>query len=302
MATADLSRSKKHASQPTKSHAKNKKSHAFRYGCFFMLSVLLAGTWFAPTIVAHTPLRQWILRSALQLDGSVSLGSISLGWFSSVIAENLEIRDAAGVPILEVSLLRTEKPLVGLLLDFADLGSVRIERPILHIVCQEKESNFEQVFAAMFSGESKSSRLTVQLEISEGTIFIDDVPARRRFHIEKVSLHGSVADEAIVLAVSGSLPYEPQPASFNIDLRAQGSTPNATTLAGGKIDCTSSALPLGLLQPLVRRRVAQAQLGGRFSTRLEPTGNFVCAFIFAIINSTSLVSMLAAPETPFSET
>jgi translocation and assembly module TamB len=270
MATVDLPRTKRHASsQLARLPAAKKKSHAFRYGCLFMLGMLLAGTWFAPAIVAHTPLRQWIVRAALKLDSAVSLESVSLGWFSSVIAEKLEIRDATGNEVLEVDSLSTEKPLIGLLLDFADLGQVRVERPTLHIVCQDKETNIEQVFAALLSGPG-NTRLAAQLEVSDGTILIDDVPTHRQFRIENVSLNCTIADanEAIILAVSGSLPHEQQPASFKVDLRTQGSANVATALANGKIDCASSALPLELFAPLVRRFVEQAQLSGRLSARL----------------------------------
>jgi hypothetical protein len=268
MATVDVPRSKKHETpQPAKTG--KRKSRAFRYAALLTVGVLLVGAYFAPLIIANTPLGQWAVQSALKLDGTVSLGSTSLGWFSGVAVENLEIRDASGDALLTVESLRTDKPLIGLLLDLSDLGQVHVDRPVVHVVARERDSNLEQAFASLLASPD-GSRVAAQLEITDGTILIDDVPASRQFRIESLAVTCAISqvDETVALTVSGALSDNKEPGSFKIDLQTRGSAQNETALANGKIDCQLSALPLELLQPLLRRSVEQGQLAGRLTTRL----------------------------------
>ena len=234
-----------------------------------MLGILLVGVYFAPFIVANTPLGQAALASVLKLDGTISLGSASLGWFSSVVVENLEIRDAAGDTLLKVDSLRTDKPLIGLLLDTSDLGQVRVERPAVHVVALEKDSNLEHVFASLLTSPG-GSQVAVQLEIAGATILMDDVPSGRQFHINDVALICAIsqAAETLTLSASGTVSDDKQPGSFKIVLQTKGSGKPETALANGKIDCQASTLPLELLQPLVRRTIEQGRLSGRLSARL----------------------------------
>ncbi len=268
MTTVDVPRSKKHdTKQPLKT--RKKKSRAFRYGCYLTLCGLVAGVYFAPAILAHTPLGPWVVQSALKLNGTVSLGSASLGWFSNVAAENLQIQDSAGDKVLEVASLRTEKSLIGLLLDFSDLGQVTVERPDLHVVAGETDTNLEQVFAELLSGPGRS-QIKVRLIIVEGTVSIDDVPGRRQFRLENLALDCAIADvdEPMILAASGDVPDARQPGSFKIDVRAKLPASAESGLASGKVDCQTNVLPLELIEPVLRRSIAGSRLSGRLSTRL----------------------------------
>jgi hypothetical protein len=268
MATVDVPRSKKRdGSQPAK--APQKKSRAFRYGCYITVLGLAAGLYFAPLILAHTPLGAWAIGSALKLDGTVSFGSASLGWFSSVTAENLEIRDPAGEKVLEVASLRSEKPLIGLLLDFSDLGQIQVERPVLHVVAAQEDSNIERVFGALWTGES-SGQVAVHLQINEGTIAVDDVPAGHQFRIEDLALDCTISgtDNSIALTTSGAVADQRQPGNFKILLRTKASSGSESAVANGQIDCQTSALPLELTEPVLRRFVDRATVSGRLSTRL----------------------------------
>src|SRR5262249_38828580 len=134
MATVEETRSRRRSAKSQSSdESPKRRSHAFRNGGIVMLLLLAVSVYFAPWVVANTPLRDWALRSALKLDGSVSLGSVSLSWFSSVVAENIEIRDTQGEALLEVATISTDKPLVGLLLDYSDLGQIHVGQPVLHL-------------------------------------------------------------------------------------------------------------------------------------------------------------------------
>lgn len=265
MATVDLPRSKHDAPR----RRRKKKSHALRNGLIVILLLLGVGVYFAPAIIAGTPLRNSLLQTALKLDGTITVGSASLGWFSSVAADDIQIRDAEGDVVIEVAKVRTEKNLVGLLLDFGNVGRVEVERPSVHAVCQEKETNLEQVFAELLRSEGET-HFAGQLQITDGTVVIDDVIAARTFRIEKLAVDCKLADteQPIVLAAGGTLVDKRQPGEFKIDLETRRSADGKNPLAGGKINCQSTAVPLELADPLLRRSIDDAQLGGRLSTRL----------------------------------
>jgi hypothetical protein len=268
MATVDVPRPKRPATGEPATPPK-RKSWAFRYGSLAMLVLLIGTTYLAPMIVANTPLRDWVLQAALKLDGTVSLGSLSLGWFSSVVAEDLEIRDAAGDALVKVAMLRTDKPLIGLLLDLSDLGLLHVERPELHVVARDKDTNIEQVFASLLSN-SPDTAVGAQLEITDGTIAIDDTVTDRKFRIENLAVTCAIAADqsSLTISASGALADPQQPGSFKIEISTEGTANNGLPLASGKIDCQSSGLPLELAEPLARRTIDKVQLTGRLSTRL----------------------------------
>lgn len=272
MATADLPKSKKRAAAATEdkpAKRRSGKSRAFRYGCYATLLLLLLGCYFAPAIVANTPLKQWVLASVLQLDGSAELQSASLGWFSPVELHDFEIRDAQGDTVVKLPAAHTEKTLIGLLLDISDLGQIVIEQPHVHLVFHERDSNLEQMFAELIAAESES-HMRVEFKVTGGTILIDDLFAKRQFRIDNLEADGAVGgDQPLTLVTSGQLADAKQPGSFNVELRTKGSAENPTSLASGKIECQSSALPLELAEPLARRRLDKAELSGRLSTRLS---------------------------------
>jgi hypothetical protein len=271
MATVDTPRSKTNekptAAQPAK--APKRKSRAFRYGALLTVCALCVGGYFAPAIVANTPIGPWAVQSALQLDGSVSLGSTSLGWFSPVVVENLQISDPAGDVLVSVDTLSTDKTLLGLLLDLSDLGPVRVVRPVVHVVALEKDTNLERAFATFLSTPG-NSQVAAQLEITEATIRIDDQQSGRQFTIENLALSCALsqANQAVTLTASGTINDDKQPASFKVDLQTQGAADQSAALANGKLDCQCTALPLELLEPLLRRRVEKAQVTGRLSSQL----------------------------------
>jgi hypothetical protein len=268
MATVDRVDSKRRSKRTP--GRRKEKSHAFRNGCVLMLVVLIAVVYFAPIIVAGTPLRSWLVQTALAPDGTITLGSASLGWFSPVAAEKLQIRDAAGAEVVTVESLRTDKSLIALLLDVNELGRLHVVRPSVHLVAHETDTNLERVFARLLAAEGSSST-SAELDVTEGTLAIDDAFADRKFKIEKLSADCklSAAGEGVVLAASGTLVEGPQGANFKLDLRAKPSVNGQAVFANGKIQCQASALPLELLQPLVRRAVEGAKLSGQLSAQLD---------------------------------
>ncbi len=266
MATVDRKRStKQDVAEDTP-----RRSHAFRNGCIAMVLLLGVAVFFAPLIIAKTSLRNSLLQSSLELDGTITLGAASLGWFSNVVVDNLELRDSDDLVVAQVAQLRTSKSLVGMLLDFGSLGVVEIDRPVLHVVCDERDTNLERMFAKLIERESEE-KVAVELKVADGTIEIEDLPMDRKFRIEQLVVDCAIADsqQPIVVAVSGTLADGQQPGKFKLDLRTERSADGKNALASGKVECDSSALPLELADPILRRQVEGAVLAGRLSTRLN---------------------------------
>jgi len=69
--------------------------------------------WFAPWFVAHSPLLNWALGAlGPELNGTLHIGSASLGWFSPVRLYAVEICDAQGDPLLQAPLVRGDRSLL----------------------------------------------------------------------------------------------------------------------------------------------------------------------------------------------
>jgi len=114
--------------------APRRRGSSRRWRRWFLAGLLLVVVllWFLPAIVAHSPLLGWIVgRATAELDGSVSIGSASLGWLSPVELGAVEVRDADEQPILRVEKLSTTRPLAELLLNWGELGEIRVEKPRL---------------------------------------------------------------------------------------------------------------------------------------------------------------------------
>src|SRR5439155_8219709 len=66
--------------------------------------LLLVLLWMAPKIVAWTGLRDWVVNKIFaRVDGTIHVGSASLGWFSPVVLRNVTVTDRAGAKVLFVA-------------------------------------------------------------------------------------------------------------------------------------------------------------------------------------------------------
>ena len=285
MSTADHPRTKKHDASKSHHQAKHadhdadepqgkprkRKSRAFRYGCWATLVLLAIVVYCAPMIIAKTPLADVALTRVLAIDGSASVGSLSLDWFSSVAAENLEIRDADGNLLVEIGVLETGKPLVGLLIDFADVGQVHLERVTLHVVADEADTNFERTFAALLTKGDNAPVPDVELDVVDGALMLDDKAAGQQFHIDGVKLQCSLSNEMNTLNVhaEGTIAGDSQPGGFKIDAQAADFGTQDAPLGNGKVDCQVDAVPLELAGPVLRRALERARLSGRLTSRLN---------------------------------
>src|SRR4051812_48827760 len=97
-----------------------------------VLGCLLLLLWAAPALVAWSPLVSWACdqsKEYLGINGSIRVGSVSLGWFSPITLHNLEVRDDNNHPVIQVVKITSDRSLLHFLLHRQDRGSFHVEKP-----------------------------------------------------------------------------------------------------------------------------------------------------------------------------
>lgn len=158
------------AAVPQSSRAPSRGRRAFRR-CCFGLGCLVVLVYAAPFLVAHTPLKTWLLGLMVRpLNVRPSIQELSLGWFSPVRARGFALQPPGHPPVLQAEVLQTQQPLWRLVfVPSSDVG-VEIRRPELHIAITEHGSNLQALFAAASPGAPKPPRRHVRIQVAEGSL------------------------------------------------------------------------------------------------------------------------------------
>lgn len=224
--------------------------------------------WSAPTLVAHTPLRQWLAGQALPgLSATVIVKRASLGWFSPVVLQQVELRDRAGRAFFVAARIESHKSLLALLVDRSDLGAVRLEQPVLQIAFSGRTSNVEEVLAGWHA-----PNVAVALEVVDARLSIQDDDANREWtfstanmvltvprpHSEptRFELHAHLADPGL---------------NGGIDMEGVLPTAMGPEKCPGSLTLGLDAFPLALAMPLLRRTGSSLQVDGRLHGQLKYT-------------------------------
>jgi hypothetical protein len=233
---------------------------------------LAVAIWAAPIVVAWTPLVSWICAKAMHhLDGSVHVGSASLGWFSKVALYNVEIRDAGDRPVAQIPKVESSRSLLMLLVDHQDLGGFRIERPTIEWTLDKVDSNLEKVLAkaldqapAASPDETRAqiSLPKVRLELVDATLKFHDADTNQSWQIKSLSVCAVVnndADMTVHMDLEGSLPAGTEKGTLKAEMQLQNpSAPNATMSLTAHV----TSFPLALANVFVRRYQPDTKLGG----------------------------------------
>lgn len=195
----------------TQRYSPPRRRRRWPYFIVAMLFVLAALVWFAPVIVAHTSLKNQLLRSATsQINGTVTVQSMSLGWMSPIELHGVTLIDEAGTAVIYVERIVSEKSLASLIRNKHDLGRFTIESPTATIVCHERETNLESVLSHyLTSAEPKTaSRSRLSFAWSNGTATIRDAVSNRSLTLTGLdgvaSIPASLSDP-LSLKVTGSI-------------------------------------------------------------------------------------------------
>ena len=266
--------------------AKGKRKRGPLRWVFRLLVLAIVLVVAAPYLIAYTPLKNWLAKTALKLNGDVHVGSLSLGWFSPVGVQDLEIRDAAGQPFLKVPSLTGDTPLYKLALSPTQPGKFTIDGLELHLYLRDNGSNAEDIFANWMKPSntpqpetpSKPSSLPkVALDLKNGTVTLHDETAKQEWKIDQ--LNAAVSIDAMqphpfLVKADCSIPTRGAPGSLSIELQAAdpSGAPNAdgSASAGNQIAVTganqfaltAANIPLPMFQAFLRRALPQATIDG----------------------------------------
>lgn len=233
-----------------------------------ILFVVAAIVWLAPFIIAHSPMLGWIVGIAAgDLDGSVQVGSASLGWFSPVGLSSVEVRDRNGAAVLTIPDVKGDRSLISLAMNGKQLGTFRLDKPQINVVVDEKGTNIERLIAKYLEPSDEASP-SVGVVIIEGMVTVEDRTnglknaAAENWKIENLDLAFAMPDgEAakMTLSVSGILADARQAGKFAVEAESN------------RLAVKTGSLPLERITRLVSRIVPSLQ-----ETGLEMAGTLDC--------------------------
>ncbi|MDZ7619421.1 MAG: hypothetical protein U1E05_20675, partial [Patescibacteria group bacterium] len=258
--------------------------------------------WFLPSIVAYTPMVRWAVNAATaDLKGQVTVEAVSLGWLSPIRLRGARVTDEHQQQVVEAPQAESSRTLIGLLLSRSRLGAFRLIEPKLAVSFQNGTSNVEQMLAAYFEpSDTSAPAVDMALEVVDGSVTVTDVDRGRSWTIEKVQLSLGVpaAGGSLELKASGMVADPGQPGRFDVTLTMPlASQPEADSLRVAMSESSESdkpgesdesvetvvepramafgldsdAMPLALFEPLLRRFMPGARIGGRLTAGVDVT-------------------------------
>ncbi len=236
----------------------------------------LAGlAWFAPTIVAKSPLAgQFIDRATADLDGSVQVGSLSLGWFSPVVLHDVEIRDDRGGLVARLRKVEGQRQLLSLLRDSENLGRFRVEGPLLRVVIDEQGSNVERLLSTYLADDDSSLETTaVDLEIVDGELTLIDMTRDATWQWRDVEIAAHVPQRLTdPVNIEAQARLDDQAAGGEARLTAEmyyNEIDHAEPASTGHVTLATKGLPLDAVAWCVERFAPGTELSGRMAADLK---------------------------------
>ena len=212
---------------------------------FVGLAVL---AWFAPTLIAHSSYKDQLLADAAKdLNGTLRVQTVRLGWLSRVELLGVTLTDVEGKPAVEIERIALERTLWDLVRNAEDIGPIEIVKPTIHLQCEPGKTNLETILAHYLKPSDKppGKRPALLMNITDGIAKLTEVGTTETQELTGIS--GAVtipSDPAADIAVALQLHREPE---RTLSVHA-GIAPSKTSVAG-----TAVRFPLGKLGPVLRR-------------------------------------------------
>lgn len=249
--------------------------------------------WFAPSLIAMSPLFERIVAWATQdVDGTVRVGSASLGWLSPVVLNDVEVLDKQNQPVLRVGQLSGDRRLIDLALDATRLGVFRIEQAQANVSLRRDGTNVEDLLKTILSKPSSGKPLGVTIEVVDAAATIRDNRRGQSWTIEGLSVTAAIpADPALSLEVkaAGRVAQPAKPGTFQVEAVLPGDTK-----LPGKANFKAEAFPIEIAETVLARFSKVTQCVGRL------TGQGTCSWNLSDpANRLTLDANLAVDEAVF---
>jgi hypothetical protein len=240
------------------------------------LTLLAALVWFAPTLIALSPLQKPLLAwAAGGFDGKLSVDKASLGWLSPVVVEGLIAEDSAGNQLAEVPSLRTERSLASLIWARDDLGRIHLERPRVRCELRPDGSNLEDTLWKFLDGpRDDRPPSAVDLQIEDGVVEVVEIGTGKQWVVEGLDLHVNMPGNDKTPATMQLSSQVTDAGGVRANLTAEGQwSISADASEGnqgeGNINVRTSALPLDLPAAILKRFSPEMQVAGLLTTGLD---------------------------------
>jgi hypothetical protein len=235
--------------------------------------LLAALIWFAPAIVVNSPLKDQIIASATSdFEGTIVIDSMSAGWLSSLRANNVVVFDAQGERLAEVPTVVIDKNLIALLRDRTDLGSIRIQQPVAHLVARSNGSNIEDAASAWIEPSGESSNISCAIELEGGTLNVTDATTGAQWSARDLNLAVELPkDSAAPLTMRLDTKLD-APSGQTGELSAEGLWQAGTGVAEasrGNLSVQAAAVPIELASSVLQRTSPGVAMSGLLHGKLQ---------------------------------
>ena len=269
MATATERRARR-ATSFAQSPNKQKPQRRWRFRILAAVACLVTLIAILPALVSRSPVAGWLLSKATSdLHGSATVGAVHLGWFSAPVLADLEICDSDQQCLIAIEHVRAEQSLLSLLLNGADLGRIRIEKPRVSITYDGSTTNLEEVFGPWLTGNSEPLEVAAELVVTDGAVSLTDTRSGRKWQANELELTAALPAESgspIDLRTSGHIAAGEHTGRFAVELALNQAASDDDPLFG--IETLKAQLentPLEMLAPLLARSMPDTELGGCLS-------------------------------------
>jgi translocation and assembly module TamB len=250
---------------------KTRKSYKFRILVFGLIGLGIL-IFFLPAILVNSPLKQHAIDYALaDLKGSARVENISVGWFSPVQIEGVDVRDDSGTTVLSIDSITTSQTLAGFLFS-SDYGVVKIDSPTVDMRLRDGGSNLEDLLSAYLEptdSDSSSEIPKVRVEIQNAVASIrsdslDDVHVLENANFVLQCMHDEVpvAIDLQFDAVAADKSAGSATAKITVD---EGQATLTGNNIHGEVDARS--IPVSVLAPLITRMIGPTNCAGAVDAR-----------------------------------
>ena len=308
---SDVGGDSRDVSKKTATSAPKKRRRRWLPACFV---ALLAFVGLLPTIVAKTPLFGYILKFATSdLNGSVKVDSISLGWFSPIQLKGVEVKDTAGKSVLSTSSIAGNRTLAAIACNYTKLGLFRIDSPKLSVVVREKGSNVEDLLAKYLTSSSAttsqtsaaSTKIGLAVELVDGSASVADERLGQVWRIGNLGMKFDMSegvDGPILADVSAEMSASTTPATEKSAQSASKLKVGLKMTAGAnEATVDIQQFPLAMLRTVLSRYTSGTTLDGQLTVSAKLTQGATATHGEAAIDLAGLTLLDAHGKPQFQE-